>query len=93
MKTSSQISGFASILLGITMIVALGLPVESALAHALLVKAEPPRRAALAMPSTQVRLWFNGEIEGDYASLTVLDGQKRPVTEVKPHLPLDDRVH
>lgn len=90
MKTSSQMSGFTSFLLGVTMIGSLGIPVESALAHALLVKAEPPRRAALTMPPTQVRLWFNEEIEGDYASLTVLDPEKRPVTKVKPHLAPDD---
>ena len=31
------------------------------------------------------RLWFNEEIEGDYASLVVLDAEKHPVTEVKPN--------
>jgi methionine-rich copper-binding protein CopC len=57
----------------------------------MLVKAEPPRRAVLATTPTQVRLWFNEEIEGDYASLIVLDAEKHPVTEIKPQLAPDDR--
>ena len=62
-----------------------------ALAHAILVKAEPPRRAVLSKPPAQVQLWFNEEIEGDYASLAVLDAEKHPVTEIKPQLAPDDQ--
>ena len=62
-----------------------------ALAHSMLVKAEPPRRAVLAQAPAQVQLWFNEEIEGDYASLVVLDAEKHPVTEIKPTLASDDR--
>ena len=62
-----------------------------ALAHSMLVKAEPPRRAVLAQAPAQVQLWFNEEIEGDYASLIVLDAEKHPVTEVKPKLAPEDR--
>jgi methionine-rich copper-binding protein CopC len=61
------------------------------LAHSMLVKAEPPRRAVLAKAPTQVRLWFNEEIEGDYASLVVLDAEKHPVSDVKPQLAPDDQ--
>ena len=56
------------------------------LAHAMLVKAEPPRRAQLAQPPAQVRLWFNEEVEKDYASLAVLDAAKASVTETKPEI-------
>jgi copper resistance protein C len=63
----------------------------AALAHSMLVKAEPPRRAVLTKAPAQVRLWFNEEIEGDYASLVVLDTEKHPVTDVKPQLAPDDR--
>lgn len=66
-------------------------PVTSALAHSMLVKAEPPRRAVLTKSPTHVRLWFNEKIEGDYASLVVLDAQKQPITDVKPTLALDDQ--
>ncbi|HEU0006019.1 MAG TPA: copper resistance CopC family protein [Nitrospiraceae bacterium] len=62
-----------------------------ALAHSMLVKAEPPRRAVLAKAPAQVQLWFNEEIEGDYASLVVLDAEKHPVTEIKPQLAPEDR--
>ncbi|MDH4236683.1 MAG: copper resistance protein CopC [Nitrospira sp.] len=72
------------------MAIALSSSVPSALAHALLVKAEPPRRAVLAKAPVQVRLWFNEEIEGDYASLAVLDAEQHPVTEAKPQLAQDD---
>jgi hypothetical protein len=71
-------------------VIALGMPITSALAHSQLVKAEPPRRAVLTKSPTQVRLWFNEKIEGDYASLVVLDGKKQPVTETSPTLAPDD---
>jgi hypothetical protein len=69
----------------------LGVPVSSAFAHSMLVKAEPPRRAVLTKSPTQVRLWFNEKIEGDYASLAVLDAKKQPITDVKPTLAPDDQ--
>lgn len=62
----------------------------SALAHSMLVKAEPPQRAVLAKSPERVRLWFNEDIEGDYASLVVFDGDKRPITDLKPQLAQDD---
>jgi methionine-rich copper-binding protein CopC len=64
--------------------------IPSVSAHSMLVKAEPPRRAVLAKAPAHVRLWFNEEIEGDYASLVVLDHEKHPVTEAKPQLAQDD---
>jgi methionine-rich copper-binding protein CopC len=69
----------------------LGVPVSSSFAHSMLVKAEPPRRAVLTKSPTQVRLWFNEKIEGDYASLAVLDAKKQPITDVKPTLAPDDQ--
>jgi len=64
--------------------------VTSAWAHSMLVKAEPPRRAVLTKSPSQVRLWFNEKLEGDYASLVVLDSKKQPITDVKPVLAPDD---
>ncbi len=75
----------------LSVVFALGIPVTSALAHSMLVKAEPPRRAVLTKSPSQVRLWFNEKIEGDYASLMVLDAKKQPITEVKPTLAPDDQ--
>ena len=60
------------------------------LAHAQLLKAEPARRAALDKAPTQVRLWFNEEIEGAYTSLSVLNANKKPVTDIKPRVVSDD---
>ncbi|MEE8287793.1 MAG: copper resistance CopC family protein [Nitrosomonadaceae bacterium] len=60
------------------------------LAHAQLIKAEPARRAVLDKAPTQVRLWFNEEIEGAYTSLSVLNANKKPVTDAKPRVVSDD---
>jgi copper resistance protein C len=62
----------------------------SAFAHAQLVKTEPARRATVSEAPAQVKLWFNEEIEGSYASLKVLDAAGKPVTEAKPEVPADD---
>lgn len=67
-----------------------GLHTTEALAHAMLVKAEPPRRAQVIQSPAQVRLWFNEEVEKDYASLTVLDSSQAPVTQTQPHIAPDD---
>lgn len=74
----------------LAIIMSVGLHSGTALAHAMLVKAEPARRAALTKAPSQVRLWFNEEIEKDYASLAVQDAAKATVTEIKPHVAADD---
>ena len=74
----------------LAMVMASGLQSSPVLAHAMLVKAEPARRAALTKAPSQVRLWFNEEIEKDYASLAVQDAAKAPVAEAKPHVAADD---
>jgi copper resistance protein C len=70
--------------------VALGASATALWAHSMLIKAEPPRRAVLTKSPTHVRLWFNEKIEGDYASLVVLDAKKQPITDVKQTLAPDD---
>ena len=79
------------IVAGVAIALAMCMDAAPALAHSMLVKAEPPRRAVLAQAPAHVQLWFNEEIEGDYASLIVLDAAKHPVTEIKPKLAPDDR--
>ena len=79
------------VVVGVVMAMAACLHVTPVLAHAALVKTEPPRRAVLAKAPSQVQLWFNEEIESAYASLVVLDTGKNPVTEVKPQLALDNQ--
>jgi len=64
--------------------------VNSALAHATLVKSDPPRRASLSSPPKRIQLWFNEKIEGSYASVTVLDSKKKSITENNPEVVLDD---
>lgn len=53
------------------------------LAHASLVKAEPARRAVLSTPPSRIHLWFNEEIEPAYAALSVLNENKKPITDNK----------
>ncbi|THJ22124.1 MAG: copper resistance protein CopC [Nitrospira sp. CG24E] len=79
------------VVVGVVMAMAMCMHVTPVLAHAALVKTEPPRRAVLAKAPSQVQLWFNEEIESAYASLVVLDTGKNPVTEVKPQLALDNQ--
>ncbi len=59
-------------------------------AHAQLVKSEPAQRAVVTDAPPRVVLWFNEEIEGDYASLSVVDGTGKPVTDTKPAVAADD---
>ncbi|HLA61925.1 MAG TPA: copper resistance CopC family protein [Nitrospiraceae bacterium] len=79
------------VVVGAVMVLAMGVQVAPAMAHAALVKTEPPRRALLAKAPAEVRLWFNEDIESAYASLVVLDTGKNSVTEVTPHLAPDDQ--
>lgn len=54
------------------------------LAHAKLVKSDPSRKATLSASPKYIQLWFNEKIEGSYASVTVLDSEKKPVTQNSP---------
>lgn len=60
-------------------------------AHALLVKAEPARRAILVQTPRQIKLWFNEEIEPAYTKLAVIDAAGKSATEAKFQVPADDR--
>ena len=64
--------------------------VKPVMAHAALVKSDPPRRATLSISPKQVRLWFNEKIEGSYAAVTVLDSNKNSITENNPESVADD---
>ncbi|MEP6880153.1 MAG: copper resistance protein CopC, partial [Nitrosospira sp.] len=71
---SLMVSALKRVLTGGALVVVMAVSLQSApaLAHAMLVKAEPARRASLTVTPAQVRLWFNEEVEKDYAALTVL---------------------
>jgi methionine-rich copper-binding protein CopC len=57
--------------LAVTILVPLGSP----LAHSLLVRSQPERRATVTRPPEQVRLWFGERIEPAYARLSVWDAE------------------
>ncbi len=63
---------------------------NAVMAHASLVKSDPPRRASLSVPPKQIQLWFNEKIEASYASVTVLDAKKNPITDKNPEVVADD---
>ncbi|MCH9639129.1 MAG: copper resistance protein CopC [Betaproteobacteria bacterium] len=65
-------------------------PVKSVFAHATLIKSDPPRRAALTESPKHVQLWFNEEIESNYALITVLDSDGNSVSDEKPASVPDD---
>jgi methionine-rich copper-binding protein CopC len=46
-------------------------PPELALAHAVLVKTTPPRRAVLRQAPKQLELWFNERLEPAYSAVAV----------------------
>ncbi|PKO84329.1 MAG: copper-binding protein [Betaproteobacteria bacterium HGW-Betaproteobacteria-11] len=73
-------------LIAVSAALAMGLPL-GAQAHALLVKAEPARRAVLTRAPHQVKLWFNEQIEPAYTRLTVVDATDKPVTAEKFTVP------
>ncbi|MBX3616453.1 copper resistance CopC family protein [Nitrosomonas sp.] len=64
--------------------------VNSVMAHAALVKSDPPRRATLTLPPKHIQLWFNEKIEGAYASVTIKDSQHNVVTTNSPESIVDD---
>ncbi|TXI19094.1 MAG: copper resistance protein CopC [Nitrosomonas sp.] len=60
------------------------------MAHAALVKSDPPRRAMLSLPPKHIQLWFNEKIEGSYASIAVKDSNQNLVTSNNPEIVEDD---
>ena len=50
------------------------------MAHALLEKSEPARRAVLVRSPAHVRLWFNERLEAAFCALSVLDAEGRSTT-------------
>ncbi len=88
---SLTVHALTRVMVGAVMAMAMCLRVAPALAHAVLVKTEPPRRAVLAKSPAQVRLWFNEELEAAYASVAVLGTDKNPVNGFEPRLAPDDQ--
>jgi len=64
--------------------------VRTAFAHAVLVRSDPSRRAVLARPPAQIRLWFNEKIERDYSSVSVVDAAGRTVSTEQVQGSADD---
>jgi methionine-rich copper-binding protein CopC len=87
---SMTASTHKKVVVSIAIILSMWVHATPVLAHAQLIKAEPARRAVLDKAPTQVRLWFNEEIEGAYTSLSVLNANKKPVTDAKPRVVSDD---
>lgn len=64
--------------------------IDNVMAHAALVKSDPPRRAMLSLPPKHIQLWFNEKIEGSYASIAVKDSNQNLVTSNNPEIVEDD---
>jgi copper resistance protein C len=87
MKTVKRIADLIAGSAALVLFVALA---SHAYAHAQLIKAEPAQRATVTDPPKQVGLWFDEDVEGDYARLSVMDSSGKPVTETKPVIAADD---
>jgi copper resistance protein C len=59
-------------------------------AHAKLVKSDPPNRATLGIAPKQIQLWFNEEIEGSFAAISLHDAEGKSVTDASPETVPDD---
>jgi methionine-rich copper-binding protein CopC len=70
----------------------LALPVI-ALAHAKLVKSDPPDGAVLQHSPERVTAWFNDELQTSASSMEVIDAQGRPVNTGKAGVDLNDPNH
>ncbi|PXW83531.1 hypothetical protein C8R34_12755 [Nitrosomonas sp. Nm84] len=81
-----RITAFATVLAMLSLL----FQANSVMAHATLVKSDPPRRASLSIPPKQIQLWFNEKIEGSYASVAVLDSNKKSITDNSPEVVSDD---
>lgn len=78
------------VIVSIAIVISMWAHTVPVMAHAQLVKAEPARRAVLDKAPTQIRLWFNEEIEGAYTTLSVFGANKKSVTDAKPEIVSDD---
>jgi methionine-rich copper-binding protein CopC len=87
---STKFSVSLRVIVSIAIVISMWAHAAPVLAHAQLVKAEPARRAKLDKSPTQIRLWFNEEIEGAYTTLSVIGPNKKPVTDAKPRVVSDD---
>ena len=63
---------------------------SAAWAHAYLVKSTPAKRSVLNHPPAKIQLWFNERLEARYSSLTLTDGNGKPVETGTPEVSLDD---
>ena len=81
-----RIAAFATLLVMLSLLIQTNL----VMAHATLVKSDPPRRASLSSPPKHIQLWFNEKIEGSYATVTVVDSNKNSITENSPEVVSDD---
>lgn len=85
-----KFSVFLRVMVSIAIVISMWAHAAPVMAHAQLVKAEPARRAILDKAPTQIRLWFNEEIEGAYTSLSVHGANKKSVSDAKPRVVSDD---
>src|ERR1700687_540901 len=63
---------------------------QPVLAHANLVRSDPPANSAQKTPPTRVRLWFSEDIEPSFTSARVLDSTGSQVDKRDSHRLPDD---
>lgn len=63
------------------------------LAHAILVKSQPAKDETVSQSPTQVDLWFNDAVRGEYKALAVIDGSGKRVDNHDVEQSLTDGSH
>ena len=88
MKQNSQTAlSFKKIIANVTIIfLAFYLYSGPVFAHTKLVKSDPPKRATLNAAPEKIQLWFNEEIEGNFASILLHDAEGKLITDKKPEI-------
>ncbi len=78
------------VLLPAFLIILLFVAAAPALAHANLVRSDPPANSAQKTPPTRVRLWFSEAVEPSFSSVSVLDSSGASVDKHDSHRASDD---
>jgi methionine-rich copper-binding protein CopC len=87
-------AGFAqSLLLRLTLSAALTAATPAALAHAILVKAQPEKESVVAAPPAEVVLVFNDAVGEEFLALAVIDPAGKRVDKHDAKLDFSDHSH
>ncbi len=86
----SAVNGVRGEIIRLTLLLIVVFAPSAAWAHAYLVKSTPAKRAVLNHAPAKIQLWFNERLEARYSSLTLTDGNGKPVETGTPGVSSED---